>query len=49
MTMLYTPPELPAYLSNGFDLNSVVGVPTDDEVKKIHVVIRAVETASQSE
>ncbi|KAF8601069.1 hypothetical protein BDV93DRAFT_251361 [Ceratobasidium sp. AG-I] len=47
MTSTYTPPNLPTYLANGFDLNPVVGVPTDDEVKTIHAVIRAVETSSQ--
>lgn len=48
MTMAYTPPNLPGYLANGFDLKPIVGIPTDDEVKQIHAVIRAVETASQS-
>ncbi|KAF8597478.1 hypothetical protein BDV93DRAFT_562201 [Ceratobasidium sp. AG-I] len=47
MSLKYTPPSLPAYLTNTFELKPVIGFPTDDEVKTIHAVIRAVETASQ--
>ncbi|KAF8600144.1 hypothetical protein BDV93DRAFT_286225 [Ceratobasidium sp. AG-I] len=46
MAAVYTPPELPTYLSNTFTLKPVIGVPTDEEVKLIHSVIRAVENAS---
>ncbi|KAF8594332.1 DEAD-domain-containing protein [Ceratobasidium sp. AG-I] len=47
MSLRYAPPSLPSYLTNTFELKPVVGVPTDDEVKTIHAVIRAVETTSQ--
>ncbi|CAE6469052.1 unnamed protein product [Rhizoctonia solani] len=35
------PPELPAYYKNVHDLKPIVGVPSDDEVIGIHVVIYA--------
>lgn len=48
MSAMYTPPALPPYLASTFDLKPVVGVPTDEEVKLIHSVIRVVENASHS-
>ncbi|KAF8599498.1 hypothetical protein BDV93DRAFT_526028 [Ceratobasidium sp. AG-I] len=47
MPLTYMPPKLPAYLEDAFELKPVVGVPTDDEVKNIHALIRTVENASQ--
>ncbi|KAF8594049.1 hypothetical protein BDV93DRAFT_612023 [Ceratobasidium sp. AG-I] len=47
MFLMFTPPDLPAYLANTFELKPVLGVPTNDEVKNIHAVIRAAEIASQ--
>lgn len=49
MVAIYTPPELPPYIANSYDLKPVEGVPSDDEVKLIHAVIRAVENVSQGE
>lgn len=49
MSDVYTPPKLPPYLANAFNMKPVVGIPTDDEVKLIHAVIRAAENASHSE
>jgi hypothetical protein len=46
---VYTPPRLPPYLKNVYDLKPVVDVPNDEEVKGIHAVIRAASNASQSE
>lgn len=49
MAAIYTPPELPGYIANSYDLKPVEGVPSDDEVKLIHAVIRAVENVSHGE
>ncbi|KAF8596741.1 hypothetical protein BDV93DRAFT_513888 [Ceratobasidium sp. AG-I] len=46
MKMKYEPPDLPAYLADSFSLKAVIGVPTDEAVKAIHAVIRAVENVS---
>ncbi|KAF8597997.1 hypothetical protein BDV93DRAFT_512896 [Ceratobasidium sp. AG-I] len=46
MTTVHTPPNLPTYFADAFNLNPIVGVPTDEEVKLIHSVIRAVENTS---
>ncbi|KAF8600141.1 hypothetical protein BDV93DRAFT_286196 [Ceratobasidium sp. AG-I] len=46
MAAIYTPPKLPSYLANSFDLKPVTGVPSDDEVKMIHAAIRTVECVS---
>ena len=46
MAAIYTPPELPAYLANTFDLKPVVGVPSDHQVKMIHAAIRTVDSVS---
>jgi hypothetical protein len=46
---IYTPPSLPPYLKNVYDLKPFVGVPNDEEVKGIHAVIRAASNVSQSE
>ncbi|CAE6441380.1 unnamed protein product [Rhizoctonia solani] len=40
--MTYAPPPLPDYLLRNHTLNVIVGVPTDEEVKSIHDVIRAI-------
>ena len=48
MASKYTPPELPAYLARAFDLKPIAGIPTDEEVKLIHSVIRVVENGSHS-
>ncbi|CAE6484364.1 unnamed protein product [Rhizoctonia solani] len=40
--IVYTPPSLPAYLASAHDLKSIVGVPSDEDVKMIHATIRAV-------
>ncbi|KAF8598002.1 hypothetical protein BDV93DRAFT_512902 [Ceratobasidium sp. AG-I] len=47
MAAIYTPPELPSYLLHAFELKPVVGIASDDEVKMIHAVIRAVENVSK--
>ncbi|KAF8594048.1 hypothetical protein BDV93DRAFT_612022 [Ceratobasidium sp. AG-I] len=47
MSLKYMPPDLPSYLANTFELKPIIGVPTDDEVKTIHAVIRATEAAAQ--
>jgi len=46
---VYTPPRLPAYLADAYQLKSLTGVPTDEEVTEIHAVIRAMEAVSHSE
>ncbi|KAF8598003.1 hypothetical protein BDV93DRAFT_512903 [Ceratobasidium sp. AG-I] len=48
MSAIYTPPELPTYLAGAFDLKAIAGIPTDEEVKLIHSVIRAVENTSHA-
>ena len=48
MSDIYKPPQLPAYLASAFDLQPVTGIPTDEEVKLVHSVIRAVENTSHS-
>ncbi|CAE6527597.1 unnamed protein product [Rhizoctonia solani] len=40
------PPNLPTYLKNVYDLKPIVGVPSDDEVIGIHVVMQAANRAS---
>ncbi|EUC58360.1 laminin domain protein, putative [Rhizoctonia solani AG-3 Rhs1AP] len=42
---LFTPPELPSYLKNVYDLKPVVDVPSDDEVVGILAVIRVANQA----
>lgn len=42
----YEPPKLPEYLKTVYDLKPIVGVPSDEEVKGIHTVIRAAYNAS---
>ncbi|KAG8730793.1 hypothetical protein FRC11_005801 [Ceratobasidium sp. 423] len=37
---VYSPPELPPFLRNVYDLQPIRGVPSDEEVMGIHVVIR---------
>ncbi|CAE6458863.1 unnamed protein product [Rhizoctonia solani] len=41
-----SPPELPAYLKNVYDLKPIIGVPSDDEVIGIHAVIQAARKTS---
>ncbi|CUA73056.1 hypothetical protein RSOLAG22IIIB_10501 [Rhizoctonia solani] len=41
-TAVYTPPSLPAYLTSTHDLKSIVGIPSDEDVKAIHATVRAV-------
>ncbi|CEL58677.1 hypothetical protein RSOLAG1IB_08741 [Rhizoctonia solani AG-1 IB] len=41
------PPELPAYLSNVYDLKPIVGLPSDAEVIGIHAVLYAARKASE--
>ena len=48
-TQIYEPPSLPDYLKNIFDLKPVVGIPSDEEVKGIHAVIRAAYNVSHGE
>ncbi|CAE6473257.1 unnamed protein product [Rhizoctonia solani] len=38
---ILTPPDLPSYLAGVHDLRPIVGKPTDEEIKGIHAVIRA--------
>jgi hypothetical protein len=45
----YFPPSLPPHLAGSFELNPVEGVPSDEEVKAIHAVIRALEGMSHRE
>lgn len=45
-TAQYEPPDLPAYLADSFELMAILGVPTDDGIKAIYAVIRAVENVS---
>ncbi|CCO36787.1 hypothetical protein BN14_10931 [Rhizoctonia solani AG-1 IB] len=40
--MVYNPPPLPEYISRNHNLNVIVGVPKEEEVKAIHDAIRAV-------
>ncbi|KEP46499.1 putative laminin domain protein [Rhizoctonia solani 123E] len=42
-----SPPELPAYLKNVYDLKPIIGLPSDSEVIGIHAVIRAARKASE--
>lgn len=44
----YSPPRLPSYLADVYDLKLVTDVPTDEEIKEIHAVIRAMEAVSHS-
>lgn len=44
---VYTPPLLPEYLKNVFDLKPIVGTPNDTEMKGIHAVIRVAAHMSQ--
>ncbi|KEP48423.1 putative laminin domain protein [Rhizoctonia solani 123E] len=44
-TPVYLPPELPPYLKSVYDLKSIVGTPSDDEVIGIHAVIRMAQKA----
>ncbi|CAE6424209.1 unnamed protein product [Rhizoctonia solani] len=37
---VHSPPQLPLYLKNVYDLKPIVGVPSDEEVIGIHAVIR---------
>ncbi|KAF8600145.1 hypothetical protein BDV93DRAFT_546494 [Ceratobasidium sp. AG-I] len=46
MAAIYTPPRLPSYFSNSFNLKPVTGVPSDAEVKMIHAAIRTVDSVS---
>lgn len=39
--LVSTPPQLPEYLRNIYDLKPIVGVPDDEEVIGIQAVIRA--------
>ena len=48
-TPVYLPPELPPYLKSVYDLKSIVGTPSDDEVIGIHAVIRMAQKAVDSE
>ncbi|KAF8597996.1 hypothetical protein BDV93DRAFT_547649 [Ceratobasidium sp. AG-I] len=48
MAAIYTPPQLPAYLASAFDLKPITGIPTNEEVKLIHSVIRVVENTSHN-
>ncbi|CAE6457249.1 unnamed protein product [Rhizoctonia solani] len=41
-TAVYTPPSLPAYLTSTHDLKSIVGIPSDEDIKAIHATVRAV-------
>ncbi|KAG9120985.1 hypothetical protein FRC07_003256 [Ceratobasidium sp. 392] len=40
MRIITTPPTLPPFLADKFDLKPVEGVPSDEEVKMVHAVIR---------
>ncbi|KAG8739460.1 hypothetical protein FRC11_000707 [Ceratobasidium sp. 423] len=40
-----TPPELPAYLKNVYDLKPIIGIPNDDEVIGIHTVMQVARKA----
>ncbi|CAE6376559.1 unnamed protein product [Rhizoctonia solani] len=44
--MVYNPPPLPEYISTNYNLNVIVGVPKEEEVKAIHDAIRAVNSVS---
>ncbi|KAG9086626.1 hypothetical protein FS749_003520 [Ceratobasidium sp. UAMH 11750] len=41
MSMKLTPPVLPPFLTGTYDLKLVEGVPSDNEVKMVHAVVRA--------
>ncbi|KAG8743794.1 hypothetical protein FRC10_011423 [Ceratobasidium sp. 414] len=41
MRMMLAPPVLPLFLASTYDLKPVEGVPSDEEVKMVHAVIRA--------
>ncbi|CAE6535642.1 unnamed protein product, partial [Rhizoctonia solani] len=43
----YTPPILPSHLAVILDLKPIVGYPNEEDVKKIHAAIRAVNVESQ--
>ncbi|CAE6439895.1 unnamed protein product [Rhizoctonia solani] len=42
-----SPPALPDYLKNVYDLKPIVGVPSDAEVIEIHAVVHAARKASE--
>ncbi|CAE6441340.1 unnamed protein product [Rhizoctonia solani] len=41
-TTVYNPPSLPAYLASTHHLKAISGVPSDEDIKAIHAVIKAV-------
>lgn len=45
----YDPPRLPNYLRNVYDLKTIVGVPSDEEIIGIHAVIRTAFNVSHGE
>ncbi|CAE6459429.1 unnamed protein product [Rhizoctonia solani] len=44
-SLVSSPPDLPAYLKGVYDLNPVIGAPSDDEVIRIHAVMQMAQKA----
>ncbi|CAE6416712.1 unnamed protein product [Rhizoctonia solani] len=42
---VYSPPDLPPYLQNVYDLKPIIGVPSDDQVIEIHAVMHMAQKA----
>ncbi|GAB1524439.1 hypothetical protein RhiTH_007593 [Rhizoctonia solani] len=47
VNQVYSPPELPQYLKDVYDLKAIVGIPTDDELVGIHSVIQMARKATE--
>ncbi|ELU36408.1 hypothetical protein AG1IA_09562 [Rhizoctonia solani AG-1 IA] len=47
VNQVYSPPELPQYLKDVYDLKAIVGIPTDDELVGIHSVIQMASKATE--
>ncbi|QRW24053.1 hypothetical protein RhiXN_10377 [Rhizoctonia solani] len=48
VNQVYSPPELPQYLKDVYDLKAIVGIPTDDELVGIHSVIQMASKATEN-
>ncbi|EUC58358.1 laminin domain protein, putative, partial [Rhizoctonia solani AG-3 Rhs1AP] len=44
-SLVSSPPDLPAYLKGVYNLNPVIGAPSDDEVIRIHAVMQMAQKA----
>ncbi|KAF8712217.1 hypothetical protein RHS03_01226, partial [Rhizoctonia solani] len=47
VNQVYSPPELPQYLKDVYDLKAIVGIPTDEELVGIHSVIQMARKAAE--